>query len=303
MEVGCKHDFTRERRAEERAVSFLIFDDVAERVERLDIPFNQYGYDTFGVSKQHLKYFYSMLTFIYRHYLTVTVEGIENVPAKGRCMVVGNHSGGIALDGGMVVNSMLLEREQPRLVHGMADKFLNSIPFTSMWLNRVGQLTGLPEHAVRLLESDRVLMVFPEGARGTAKLYKEQFSLVRFGTGFMRLALQTGSPIVPFAFIGGGDAIPTIRNLKTVGSLVGVPYVPVTPYLLPLPRPGVHCHILYAEPMYFEGTGSEEDEIIEGYVKQVKEKIGELIEQGRKTRDTAVAIRQGRKVEFEEEGR
>jgi len=284
-------------------VSFLIYDDVAERVERLDIPFNRYGYDSFGVSKQHLKYFYSMLTFFYRHYLTVTVEGIEHVPDRGRCMVVGNHSGGIALDGGMVVNSMLLEREQPRLVHGMADKFLNSIPFTSVWLNRVGQLTGLPEHALQLLEADRVLMVFPEGARGTAKLYKEQFSLVRFGTGFVRLALQTRSPIVPFAFIGGGDAIPTIRNFKALGHLLGVPYVPITPYILPLPRPAVHCHIVYDKPIIFEGTGSEEDDIIEGYVEQVKSKIADLIERGRKTRDTTVAIRMGRKIEADEEGR
>ena len=58
---------------------------------------------------------------------------------------------------------------------------------------------GLPEHAVRLLEDDRLLLVFPEGARGTAKLFKDRNSLVRFGTGFMRLALQTGTPIVPTA--------------------------------------------------------------------------------------------------------
>jgi 1-acyl-sn-glycerol-3-phosphate acyltransferase len=45
-------------------------------------------------------------------------------------------------------------------------------------------------------------MVFPEGARGTAKLYKERHSLVRFGTGFIRLALETRCPIIPFAFDG-----------------------------------------------------------------------------------------------------
>jgi 1-acyl-sn-glycerol-3-phosphate acyltransferase len=274
----------------------LIYDDVAERVEKLNLPFDRYGYDGFGVSKQHLKYFMSMLTFFYRHYLSVTVEGIENVPAKGRCMVVGNHSGGIALDGGMVIASLLLEPSQPRLVHGMAEKFLNSIPLASVWLNRVGQLTGLPEHAIRLLEEDRVLMVFPEGARGTAKLYKQRNTLVRFGTGFMRLALQTKTPIVPFAFLGGSDAIPTIRNLNTLGKLIGVPYVPITPYIVPLPRPGILCHIVYGEPMVFEGTGSEEDDIIEGYVEQVKARITELMEEGNKTRDTTVAIRTGRKL-------
>ena len=56
---------------------------------------------------------------------------------------------------------------------------------------------GLPEHAERLLEEDRLLMVFPEGARGTAKLFRERHSLVEFGTGFVRLALKTKTPIVP----------------------------------------------------------------------------------------------------------
>ena len=51
-------------------------------------------------------------------------------------------------------------------------------------------------------------MVFPEGARGTAKLYRERYSLVDFGTGFMRLALQTRSPIVPVAILGTRRILP-----------------------------------------------------------------------------------------------
>src|SRR4029077_13360162 len=98
----------------------------------------------------------------------------------------------------------------PRLAQGMLEKFINRVPFASLWSNRCGQFTGLPEHAVRLLEDDRLLMVFPEGARGTAKLYKERHSLVQFGTGFMRLSLRTKTPIVPFGFIGGGEAVPTV---------------------------------------------------------------------------------------------
>src|SRR5205823_1078265 len=108
----------------------------------------------------------------------------------------------------------------------------------------------LPEHAIRLLEDDRLLLVFPEGARGTAKLYRERYSLVGFGTGFMRLALQTRTPIVPFAFLGGGEAIPTITNSYALGKLFGAPYVPVTPYLVAVPLP-VRLEIRYAPAMTF----------------------------------------------------
>lgn len=259
--------------------------DVAERVDRLELPFNRYGLDPYGIDKAYLRGFFSFLSFVSRRWLTVTAHGVENVPTQGRTMIVGNHSGGVALDGGMILASLLLDMEPPRLGQGMAEKFLNRTPFASTILSRVGQFTGLPEHAVRLLEDDRLLMVFPEGARGTAKLYKERNSLVRFGTGFMRLALQTGTPIVPTAFIGGGEAIPTFMNLYRVGKLVGAPYVPVTPWIAPLPRP-TSCQIYYSTPMVFDGDGSEEDDVIQGWVDQVKDRIGQLIEFGVENRRT-----------------
>jgi 1-acyl-sn-glycerol-3-phosphate acyltransferase len=257
----------------------LIKPEVAAQIERLELPFNQYGLDPYGIDKGYLRGFFSFLSRIYRGWLTVNAYGLDNVPDRGRAMVVGNHSGGVALDGGMIIASLMLDKAQPRLAQGMAEIFLNSTPFVSTILSRVGQFTGLPEHAVRLLEDDRLLMVFPEGARGTAKLYPERNSLVGFGTGFIRLALQTGTPIVPTAFIGGGEAIPTFMNLYGLGKLVGAPYVPVTPWVLPLPRP-THCQIYYGPPMTFEGDGSEEDTVIVGYVEQVKARIGQLIEFG-----------------------
>jgi 1-acyl-sn-glycerol-3-phosphate acyltransferase len=273
-------------------VAWLIDDRIAARVDRLEIPFNRYGVDPFGVSREHLARALTVLAFLYERYFEVTVRGAEHVPPRGRAMLVGNHSGGLALDGMMVIASMFLEKEPPRLAQGMAEKFINRLPFMSLWSNRTGQLTGLPEHAVRLLEDERLLMVFPEGARGTAKLYRERHSLVHFGTGFMRLALRTRTPIVPLAFLGGGEAIPTIANAYALGRLLGAPYVPVTPYLLALPLP-VRLGIHYGEPMHFEGTGTEDDQVIHRYVVQVKDRIAELITEGRALRE-GVASRGGR---------
>jgi hypothetical protein len=102
---------------------------------------------------------------------------------------------------------------------------------------------------------------------------------VRFGTGFMRLALETKSPIIPFAFIGGGEVMPTIFNAYRLGRLLGVPYVPITPYLLPVPRPEP-CEVYYGPPMTFRGTGAEDDHVIEGYVDEVKARVAALIELG-----------------------
>lgn len=252
---------------------------IYERVERLEIPFNRYGLDEFGVSKEHLGKFYSMLIWTYENYFNTKAFGIQNVPKRGRVMLVGNHSGGVALDAAIVIGSMLVDMEPPRLAQAMADKFMNTLPFVSGWSSRLGHFTGLPEHASRLLEADRMLMVFPEGHLGTAKLYKDRNSLVKFGSGFMRLALETNTPIVPFAFLGGGDAIPTIHNSEFLGKFFGAPYVPFTPYIVPFPRP-VDCEIYYGEPMVFEGDGNEDDEVIRERVGLVKEQIRQLIDFG-----------------------
>ncbi len=256
---------------------------VRERIERLEIPWNRYGLDPYGTSKEELARFFSLLEFFYERYFRVTTAGLGHVPPRGRAMLVGNHSGGWALDALMVIASVFFDLEPPRLAQGMAEKFLERLPFTAQVAARLGQLTGLPDNARRLLEDERLLMVFPEGARGTAKRFFERDSLVRFGTGFVRLAVETNTPIVPFAFVGGGEAIPTVVNLERVGKWFGLPYVPITPYLLPLPLP-VHVVLVYGAPIHFEGTGRETDETVRGWVEQVRTTVADLIRKGRKLR-------------------
>jgi 1-acyl-sn-glycerol-3-phosphate acyltransferase len=257
--------------------------EVLRRARELELPFNGAGIDPFGISRDQVASTLSVLKFFYRHYFKVLVHQISHVPAKGRCMLVGNHSGGYAIDGAMVLASMFFEMSPPRLAQGMAEKFINKSPFVSIWANRSGQFTGLPEHASRLLEAERLLLVFPEGSKGTEKLFRDRYSLLNFGTGFMRLALKTQSPIVPFAFLGGGEAVPTISNARGLGKLLGVPYIPITPYGLPLPLP-VQLDLYYGAPMHFEGNGNEDDSVIAGYVDQVKTAIATMLENGRRVR-------------------
>lgn len=270
-------------------MSLLVDEEVRARVGRLEIPFNACGVDPYGISREHLAAFFTALGFLYRRYFGVRAYGLEHVPPRGRAMLVGNHSGGVAVDGAMVLASMFFGLEPPRLGQGMAEKFINTVPFLSKWTNRTGQLTGLPETAEKLLEDERLLMVFPEGARGTAKLYRDRHSLVGFGSGFMRLALRTGTPIIPFGFLGGGDAIPTVMNSYALGKLLGAPYVPITPYLFAVPLP-VRLEVHYGAPMTFPGTGSEDDEVIVGYVDQVKARIAALIEVGRRHRSGELVL-------------
>ncbi|MDH3843885.1 MAG: acyltransferase family protein [Myxococcales bacterium] len=258
--------------------------EVAARVDALDLSFNKFGVDPYGIAKKDLVRSMSVFAWFYRHYFKVDVYGLENVPPRGRAILVGNHSGGVAIDGAMVTGSMLLDAETPRLAHAMLDKFIHHFPGASRLMSRTGQFTGNPEQAMRLLRDDRLLLVFPEGARGTAKLAKDADSLVTFGTGFMRLALETKSPIIPFGFVGGGEALPTVANLKSLGRLLGVPYIPVTKWGLLVPKP-TRFQLLYGKPMIFEGSGHERDEVCGAMVEEVRTKIRDLIRQGRQLRE------------------
>lgn len=267
-----------------RGVVAGVYDDMQEcnnLLEKIDLSLNKDGIDPYGVSRNYLKMLYPAMKWLYRHYFRVRAIGIENVPDEGPVMLVGNHSGGIPVDGTMTVMSMIIDHDPPRYPVGMVDRFAQKMPIVSPLLIRLGQVTGVREQAERLLNEGRVLLIFPEGIRGIGKLYKDRYEMVSFTSGFMRLALKTGAPVVPFAFIGGEEAIPTIMHARKLGNLLGAPYFPITPYILPLPLP-VPCQIYFGEPMYFKDEGDCED--VAKKVALVKTRVEELIETGLKNR-------------------
>lgn len=271
---------------------FLVTDNVRKRVERLEIPFNKHGYDPYGISRERLAQFLSFLSFFYNYYFSIKSFGTENVPTRGRGMLVGNHSGGVPADAAMIIASIFQELEPPRLAQGMVEKFANRLPFVSKWFTEIGQVPGLPENCVNLLENERLLMVFPEGLRGIGKPYSERYQLKRFGTGFMRLALETNTPIIPFAFVGGEEAHPTLFKIDWLAKLVGIPYWPVPAHIVPIPLP-LKCEIYYGEPLHFEGDGTESDETILEYIHQVKESIRDLINRGLERREKNLLLPSG----------
>ena len=63
-----------------------IHPEVDARVERLELPWNRHGIDPYGVSKEHLARSFTMLGFMYRHYFSVDVHGIQHVPPRGRAI-------------------------------------------------------------------------------------------------------------------------------------------------------------------------------------------------------------------------
>jgi 1-acyl-sn-glycerol-3-phosphate acyltransferase len=229
------------------------------------------------------------MALVYRYWLRVETHGIQNVP-NGRVLLIANHAGNtFAWDGAMLATSLLLDGDPPRMVRGMGEYYLPTVPFFNVFMHRCGSVVGTPTNCRALLEQEEAIMVFPEGERGFVKTWSERYRLQRFGLGFMRLALETGTPIVPVGIVGSEEQSPGLANLRSVGKLVGSPAFPITltfPWLglggfLPLP---VKFHIYFGRPLRFEGDPDEDDTHIEARVETVKDAINEQIATGRAAR-------------------
>src|SRR5437660_11704392 len=171
----------------------------------------------------------TVVRFLYRHYFRAKAFGIEHVPASGRVLLVANHSGQLPFDGLVIGTACFLEPPQPRLVRAMVEFFVPTVPFASYLFARWGQITGTPENCRRLLAADEAVLVFPEGARGISKPFSKRYQLADFGKGFMRLALEMQTPIVPVAVIGAEEQAPAV-NVRPLARLLRTPSFPVVPY-------------------------------------------------------------------------
>ena len=260
-----------------------LLEEVDARSARIPTRLNEYGYDRFGLDPRVSRYLSAPMVWAYRHYLRVEARGIERVPA-GRVLLIANHGGNtFAWDGAMLATAMLLEAEPPRIVRGMAEYFLPTIPFFNVFLHRCGSVVGTPENCVHMLENEECVVAFPEGVRGMNKLFKERYQLQRFGNGFMRLALETNTPIVPVAVVGGEEQYINLGNSKRLAEMFRMPVFPVIPqWLVPggqLPLPTKY-RIYFGEPLRPEGEPHEEDAVIERRVDAVKAAMHELLQRG-----------------------
>lgn len=259
-------------------------DDLDARVRALAIRANEYGVDPFGLSRKHVAVAMRLARLLYRDYFRVECFGIDNVPATGRVMLVANHSGQLPFDAVCIGAAVFFESKQPRLVRAMVEHFVPTMPFVSFLFSRFGQITGTPENCRRLLEQEEAILVFPEGARGIAKPFSRRYQLGAFGQGFLRLALETKTPIVPVAVIGAEEQAPAI-NLRPLARLLGTPSLPVLPFppFVPWPLP-VKYRIYFGAPITAHGASDEDDEHVEAQVRAVRHHIQSMLHVGLRSR-------------------
>lgn len=249
------------------------------RLEKLVPPRNEFGVDPYGLDLEFAVAAIAPLLWLYRRYFRVRVVGVEHVPDTGRVVVVANHSGQLPFDAAMIGVALLVEKDPPRVARALVEKWVPTLPFVSTFMARCGQIVGTPENCRRLLSADESILVFPEGVRGLNKPFKERYQLQKFGIGFLRLALESGAPIVPCGVVGAEEQAPALLDLKPLAKLLGFPAFPITPTLLPFPLPSRY-QIRFGEPMRFSGSPDDDDAVLERKVSEVERAVKALLDRG-----------------------
>ncbi len=169
--------------------------------------------------------------WLYHYWFRCEVEGIENVPTTGGALLVSNHAGALPPDAAMIAKAIKEEHLRPRPLHLTVEHFFKGYPLFSMLVAKIGGVPAHPANVHRLLhDEEQLVLVFPEGRKGTEKLYKDRYRLQRFGRGgFVAAAMRARTPIVPIAVVGAEESAPIFAHVSVLQRLTGLLYFPITP--------------------------------------------------------------------------
>lgn len=125
-----------------------------------------------------------------------TIEGRENIPESGRVVLAGNHTNNL--------DCILLISSTRRTIHFLAkDELLRGMKqviFRNMGIipvnRRIHDKNALKK-AIEVLNEDKVIGIFPEGT-----FNRSDEVVLPFKVGAVKMAHDTGAPIVPFTITG-----------------------------------------------------------------------------------------------------
>jgi len=229
----------------------------------------------------------TLFEFFYRYWFRAEVEGVENVPAEGGALLVSNHAGALPPDAAMIAKAIREEHPRPRDLYLTVEHFFKGYPGFSMLIPKIGGVAAHPANVHRLLyDEEQLVLVFPEGRKGTEKLYKDRYRLRRFGRGgFVEAAMRAEAKLVPLCVVGAEEAMPAFAQVPLLQKLTGLIYFPITPtfpWLGPLGMMGylpAKFKIRFLEPIDMAELGGREAAQDKALVQTVAQEVRARIQE------------------------
>jgi 1-acyl-sn-glycerol-3-phosphate acyltransferase len=180
--------------------------------------------EEFGLDGSYEAKMRPLLETLCRSYFHIQVSGAHNIPARGRVLLVSNHSLSLPWDGIMLRTALRLHHDARREARWLVEDAQYHTPFLGTFVNRLGAVRACQENAERLLARDELVAVFPEGSKGAQKRFDDRYRLQRFGRGgYVKLALRTGAPVLPVAIVATEDRSPWLSKLAHVTRWASMP--------------------------------------------------------------------------------
>jgi 1-acyl-sn-glycerol-3-phosphate acyltransferase len=240
-----------------------------------------YTVDEFGFDAEITqRFFMAAIRPVAQKWFRIEVRGVENIPAVGGALVVSNHSGTIPLDG--LMTAVTIHDHAHRFLRPLGADLVFKLPIVSEMARKGGVTLACNEDAERMLCGGEIVGVWPEGFKGIGKPYSERYKLQRFGRGgFVAAAIRTGVPIIPTSVVGAEEIYPLVGNIPSLARLLGIPYIPITPFfpllgplgLIPLPSKWI---IEFGEPVRtdeYDAGAAEDPMLVFNVTDQVRETI------------------------------
>src|SRR5688572_4700083 len=104
--------------------------EVIRRIDELPREnLNEFGVDPFGFDPEVGKLMAPLAYWLYKNWFRCEHHGLENIPADGRFLLIGNHSGQLPFDAMMVATAVLIDAPRPRMVRSMVERWSAELPF------------------------------------------------------------------------------------------------------------------------------------------------------------------------------
>jgi 1-acyl-sn-glycerol-3-phosphate acyltransferase len=207
-----------------------LYNDLRRRIATLGMSERSGEVDEFGMDEVVVARARPLLDLLFDRWFRVDLAGAAELPERGPALLVANHSGLLPWDGLMLSQAVERFHRSHRRPRFLVADWLITLPFVQPYLARLGGVRACRENAERLLSSGHFVVAFPEGVKGAAKVFRERYRVKRFGRGgVVRVALETGVPLVPVGIVGAEEAHPLLFKWTTPARSFGLPFVPVTP--------------------------------------------------------------------------
>jgi 1-acyl-sn-glycerol-3-phosphate acyltransferase len=157
------------------------------------------------------------------YWFRMEVSGWEKIP-EPPVLLIGIHSGApFVWDAWTVGAQWWRHFGESRALHGTAHDALMALPGVGRYFRRMGVLPAAPDSITAALAAGHDVALWPGGERDSLRPWTDRDTAVLAGrTGFVKLAIRSGVPIVPIATVGGPDSMPVLASGKRLAKLLAL---------------------------------------------------------------------------------